>query len=166
MIAGSIADVVGKRLVNLTGSFILGSGFVKAGTQLIVMRALTGVAVSLCLPTAIGILSNAAPNGKMRNLGFACLGLSSPFGFSVGLVLGGVFVDTIGWRFVYYLGGAVTIILFFVGIWILPADIPSGPTTFKRVRTEIDWIGAVIATAWVFSAMFSRKLCIQTAIFS
>ena len=144
--------MIGKRLVNLVGCFLLGcfnlaTGFAKTGVDLIVLRAIQGIAVSMCLPTAIGILSTSAAKGKLRNVGFACLGLSPALGFSIGLVLGGVFVDTVGWRVGYYICGAANLLLFFVGIWTLPADNARGQYTLTRLKSEIDWVGASIATA-------------------
>lgn len=62
-------------------------------------------------------------------------------------MLGGVFVDTIGWRLGYYLGGAATVALFFVGIWVLPLDKLRERSVLERLGSEIDWVGAAIATA-------------------
>lgn len=47
-------------------------------------RAMQGIAVALCLPTSVGILTNAVESGKRRNVGFACMGLGQPLGFSAG----------------------------------------------------------------------------------
>lgn len=115
-----------------------------------------GVAVALQLPTSVGILANAVPPGKGRNIGFSCLGLAQPLGFSVGLVLGGVFLDTIGWRFGYYLCGAVTLVFFLLGIWALPPDRLAEPASFKRLRSQVDWVGAAIVTGGL--AMFAYVL--------
>ena len=144
--------MVGKRLVYLIGSLLLGCltlacGLARTGTEFIVFRAAQGIAVSMCLPTAIGILSSSTASGTVRNVGFSCLGLSQAFGFAIGLVLGGFFVDTIGWRIGYYLNGATIIALFLSGIWILPVDDSSSAPTLERLRTEIDWVGAAIATS-------------------
>jgi MFS family permease len=109
-------------------------------------RALQGIAVSLCLPTSVAIVTNAIPSGRKRNLAFSCLGFVQPIGFSTGLVLGGVFLDTIGWRFGYYLCGAVTLVLFIVSIWALPSDeVTETLSNFATLKTEIDWNGAIIA---------------------
>lgn len=102
----------------------------------------------MCLPTAFSILTDTMPVGKRRNIGFACLGLGQPFGFSVGLVLGGVFQSsTLGWRFGYYLCAGVTFILAAVNFFKLPKDRPREPFTFHRLRTEIDWIGILLSSS-------------------
>lgn len=152
LLAGSIADVIGNRIINLAGCllvgiFIIACGLARSGIELIMFRALQGIAVSLCLPTSIAIVANAVPSGRQRNIGFSTIGFVQPFGFSVGLVLGGVFVDTVGWRFGWYICGGLTLVLFAVSIWALPKDEVSETSNLARLKTEIDWIGAAMSCA-------------------
>lgn len=153
LLAGSLADFFGNRMVNLIGclllgTFILGCGVAQTGIQLIVFRTFQGIATSMCLPTVFSILTNSMPAGKRRNIGFACLGLGQPFGFSLGLVSGGLFQDSpLGWRFGYYLCTGITFILTAVNFFKLPADKPRGRFTFHRLRTEIDWIGILLSSS-------------------
>lgn len=129
------------------GVFVLATGLARSGIQLILFRAFQGVAISLCLPTAVSILTDNFPNGRRRNVGFACLGLGQPLGFSVGLVLGGFFVDSIGWRVGYYLCAGASIIVFLAGVWFLPRDRHRDEFSWRRLLQEIDWIGAMLASA-------------------
>ena len=152
LLAGAVADVVGSRPIYLmgcflTGCFVLGCGLAQTGIQLIMFRAMQGIALALCLPTSVGILTGTVPSGKRRNIGFACLGLGQPLGFSIGLVLGGVFVDTIGWRVGWYGCAALIFALFVVGMFSIPKDTLRRPPTIKLLMTEIDWVGAILATA-------------------
>lgn len=76
ILAGSIADVVGSRTVFLVGCFVQGvfvlaCGLAKTGIQLIVFRSMQGIAVSMCLPTAVSIITTAFQHGRLRNLGLA-----------------------------------------------------------------------------------------------
>ncbi|KAJ3575749.1 hypothetical protein NPX13_g3927 [Xylaria arbuscula] len=103
LVSGSVADAVGSRVIFLIGAllqsaFILGCGLARTSIQLVIFRALQGISVALCLPTATDILSNTMSPGRRRNVGFACTGLGQSLGYSAGLVLGGLFVDTLGWR--------------------------------------------------------------------
>ena len=135
---------------------MLACGFARTGIELIMFRALHGIALSLCLPTSVAIVANAVPTGRPRNIGFACLGFVMPLGFSLGLVLGGVLLDTIGWRFGYYLCGALTLLLFVVSTWALPADKPVEGGNLKKLKTDIDWVGAALASTCL--ALFSYVL--------
>ena len=113
-------------------------------------RAMQGIAVSLHLPTSMAILSTSVPSGQRRNIGMSCLGISQCIGFSVGLVLGGIFQETVGWRVGYYASGAIAVALFFVGTWSLPPDQTLSPPTqvsmLKRLVIEIDWVGVWLAS--------------------
>lgn len=76
ILAGSIADVISSRKVFLLGCFlqgifVLACGLAHTGIQLIMFRAMQGVAVSMCLPTAVSIITTAFQHGRLRNLGLA-----------------------------------------------------------------------------------------------
>ncbi|KAI0201867.1 MFS general substrate transporter [Astrocystis sublimbata] len=152
LLAGSVADVVGPKRVNLAGSllsaaFSLAAGFARTGNDIIAFRAIQGVANAIIVPSAISIASTNMKDGRPRNLGFACLGLAQPIGFSLGLVLGGVFVDTTGWRTAFYFSGAATFALLLVGFWALPKDhSQSSKSPWERLISDIDWVGAIVAS--------------------
>jgi MFS family permease len=126
--------------------FILACGFARTGIELIMFRAMQGIAVSLCLPTSVAIVANSVPSGRKRNIGFSCLGFVQPIGFSLGLVLEGVIVDTVGWRLSYYLTGSLSLALFMLSLWALPYDTVMERSVLVKARKEIDWIGAVMAS--------------------
>ncbi|KAK4663760.1 uncharacterized protein QC763_503090 [Podospora pseudopauciseta] len=168
LLAGSIADVVGVKKVNLVGSFLssifaLACGLAQTEGQIIAFRALQGITNAIIAPSAISIISNSVAEGRPRNMGFACLGFSQPLGFSLGLVLTGVMTDTVGWRPAFYLVAACSIVLFTIGIWSLPQDIHSSgsQSVLRRLGGEIDWIGVGLASMGL--AMFSYVLASLSA---
>ncbi|KAL7755402.1 hypothetical protein ACKLNR_014500 [Fusarium oxysporum f. sp. zingiberi] len=167
LLAGAVADVMGARLVNMTGCiangiFMLSCGFVKNGRELVVLRALQGVAIAMHLASSVALVSQTQPRGRGRNVSFACLGLSQLLGFSFGLVVGGVLVDTIGWRFGWYLYGGTTLLLSVVGLWSLPRSMRLGSSRdiLDRLRSRVDWMGTLLASA------FMASLCYFLAIIS
>ncbi|KAI1976501.1 hypothetical protein LOZ53_001771 [Ophidiomyces ophidiicola] len=125
LIAGALADLVGDRLINITGTILLtisalGSAIATSGLSLIMFRLVEGLSVSMCLPTGVSIITRSFPPGKRRNIGFACLGLSQPLGFSLGMVLEGLFATA--------------------------PDLERPNFHWRSVLYEIDWIGALIAS--------------------
>ena len=149
LIFGSVADVVGSKRVWLTGAglyiaFTLACGLARTGIQLIIFRTILGIAISMCLPSAVSVTTNSFPQGKRRNIGFACMGMGQPLGYSLGLILGGVFTNTIGWRWGYYLSAIINTALFVGAIWGLPAVGERKIVSWGRLLHEIDWIGALI----------------------
>ncbi|SCO92591.1 uncharacterized protein FRV6_16719 [Fusarium oxysporum] len=88
-------------------------------------------------------------------MSFACLGLSQLLGFTFGLVIGGVLVDTVGWRSGWYLYGGATLLLSAVGLWALPKSEPLGfRNTFGDLISRVDWIGALLASASMASLSY------------
>lgn len=168
LLAGAVADVVGPRPVNLTGGFLLAvlivaCGLARTGIELIMFRAMQGIASALVVPSSISIVSTAVESGRPRNLGFASLGLAMPLGFALGLVLGGVFVSSLGWRAGYYIGGAVAFLLWAVGTRALPvvSRAPSELPLLKRLAKEVDWVGAALCSTSL--ATFSYVLAMMSA---
>lgn len=163
LLAGSIADVVGVKRVNLVGSFLLAitalaCGLARNGSQIIAFRALQGISYAIVTPSSTSIISTSIEEGRPRNIGFACLGLAGPLGFSLGLVLSGIMISTVGWRPAFYLATAASTSLFVIGIWAIPWDQPQRPgrSTWKRLVAEIDWTGMLLASAGL--AMLSYVL--------
>ncbi len=149
LIFGAVADVVGSKRVWLAGAgfyiaFTLACGLARTGIQLIIFRTILGIAISMCLPSAVSITTNSFPRGKRRNIGFACMGMGQPLGYSIGLILGGVFTNTIGWRWGYYLSAIINAALFVAALWGLPAAKTREAVSWGRLLHEIDWIGALI----------------------
>ncbi|SCO92827.1 uncharacterized protein FRV6_16955 [Fusarium oxysporum] len=105
--------------------------------------------------SSVALVADTQPRGQSRNMSFACLGLSQLLGFTFGLVIGGVLVDTVGWRSGWYLYGGATLLLSAVGLWALPKSEPLGfRNTFGDLISRVDWIGALLASASMASLSY------------
>lgn len=164
LISGTLADVIGARpvellAITLLGAFTLACGLSSNGIQLVLFRAFQGIAEAMHLPCSVSLVARYVPSGPRRNSSFACLGLSAPLGFSVGLVLGGVLVGTIGWRAGFYIPGAVMLVQALTSFRLIPrAESLPAREILHKLKSETDWIGAAIASAGL--AMFSYVLAI------
>ena len=114
---------------------------------MVVFRALSGVAISFCLPTAVSIITSTFPEGKRRNIAFASLGAGQPIGFSLGLTLGGVINDTIGWRWGFHIIAIANAIVFVIGYAGLPKLEVRQANVWERLKTDIDWVGIFIGAS-------------------
>jgi MFS family permease len=150
LIFGSVGDVVGPKKVWLTGAFLyaiftMAIGLCRSAGQLIAFRALLGFSISMCLPTAVSLTTNSFLPGRWRNLAFACQGMGQPLGYSVGLILGGVFTDTIGWRWSFYISAITNAVLFVCAFRVLPStSATENQDILRSLQNDIDWIGASI----------------------
>ncbi|KAI4728787.1 MFS general substrate transporter [Aureobasidium sp. EXF-10728] len=155
MLAGSVTDVIGTRPLILTANMLLvatalGCGLARTGGELVAFRGLQGVCNAMAIPASISVISTSIAKGRPRNLGFACLGFSGPLGFLLGLVLGGVFVDSIGWRSAFYLVTASSFALCGLGFWVLPRNVQLQAGRDRSIRKQlmfdIDWIGTLLVS--------------------
>ncbi|KAH4237090.1 hypothetical protein HBI06_053100 [Parastagonospora nodorum] len=154
LIFGAVADIIGTKLMWLAGTYLyivftLAVGFSRSGIQIIMFRMLQGASIAMSLPTTVSLITNTFPKGSWRNVAFAIVGIGSPLGFALGLVLGGVFTDTIGWRWAYYITAILNFLISTSAVWLLP-NVHIGQhsaSRASRLAREIDWIGAVIISA-------------------
>lgn len=103
---GKLADLRGRRPVMLAGIafFVLGSVLCGAATtmpQLIAFRAVQGVGAGALQPVAltiIGDLFTVEERGRIQGVFGAVWGIAG----ASGPVLGGLIVDALGWRWVFF----------------------------------------------------------------
>ncbi|KAK7427034.1 hypothetical protein QQZ08_006461 [Neonectria magnoliae] len=157
LLMGAVADVVGTRPVFLLGAALyaaatLAVGLARDAAQLIVFRALQGVAMSLCMPSAVSLITTTFPSGRLRNVAFAVFGGGSPLGFAIGLVLGGVFVQLSGWRTAFYMAAGINAVTVVLAWFTLPRTTPVANMRHHFVH-GFDWVG--VASANVCLALFS-----------
>lgn len=149
---GSLADVVGAKNNYITGSllsagWILASGLARTGIQLIVFRALHGIAISMCLPSSVSILTSNFKPGQWRNAAFASLGAAQPTGFLIGLFLGGILTDLVSWRLCFYLVAGINAAVLLLSIFCIPANPLERGTALERFRSKVDWVGVILISS-------------------
>ena len=74
------------------------------------------------------------------------MGAGQPFGFCVGLVLGGLLIDSIGWRAGYYICAAANLAFALVSFCSLPKTTHESSNVLLRLKRELDWLGAAIVS--------------------
>lgn len=104
--AGAWADRIGSRAAYLIGLgiFALGSAACAAAPSmgaLIAARAVQGLGAALLMPCSLALIAHAFPAGPERRGALAVWGGLSGVGLSAGPVIGGVLVDTVGWRYIF-----------------------------------------------------------------
>lgn len=156
LLCATISDLLGHRSVCLAGSLLqtasaLGAGLTQTSTQLIALRTLAGLAASLCLPSAVGIVSQSFPEQhvpRTRAIAFSAMGGGQAVGFGLGLGLGGVFSDTVGWRWGFHATAGLNALVMFLSWYSIPnssgGPVTSGRDTLRRLQKELDWCGAAL----------------------
>jgi EmrB/QacA subfamily drug resistance transporter len=104
---GRVGDLFGRKRIYMTGFllFIFGSalcGLSQSPAQLILFRCLQAIGGSMLTANGRAIVSTVFPSGERgKALGYTSVALHT--GFLTGPTLGGFLIDTLGWRWIFYI---------------------------------------------------------------
>jgi EmrB/QacA subfamily drug resistance transporter len=106
--AGTLADLYGRRRIFALGIalFALGSlvcGLASNAPVLIGGRAVAGLGAALEIPTSLAILTVAYQDTKQRTQALGVWASCNGLAFIIGPTLGGVLVESVGWRSIFLL---------------------------------------------------------------
>lgn len=166
LLFGSLADAFGSHRVYLLGivlqtAFTLGTALVHTSTQLLVCRALAGLAQAAILPSSVGLIVRTCPEGRMRNIAFASMGSGQPLGFSIGLVMAGGLIESLGWRSGFYVAAGINLFVCVLALFSLAGPARAAPVDWQSLKGSIDWAGTMVMTTLL--ALVSYVLTIITA---
>jgi MFS family permease len=151
-LAGKIGDVRGHRqmfLAGLAGSVVttVACGLAWDAGSLIAFRVLFGLAGAFVIPSAMSLMMHAyGPKRRATAMGwfqFAMTGAPT-----VGLVLGGPMIDYIGWRNMFFVFAATTVVTMVAAMRYLRPM----PT---RSEAVIDYMGGLSLAAAVLAALLA-----------
>ena len=147
---GKVGDLFGKKDVLKTGVIVFTvasflSGIAPNGTFLITARSLQGIGAALAAPNALALISTTFPKGKLRNKALALYGAMSGLGIVIGLLLGGLLTNTLGWRWVYFITIPIGLLVLF-GIRNL--------TDAEKSSGRLDIFGAITSTTGMAALLY------------
>jgi EmrB/QacA subfamily drug resistance transporter len=153
LLGGRAADLFGRRRMLLIGllafsAFSLLIGLSTSATELIVLRALQGLAAALMSPSALSIVLTTFDDGPERNRALAYWTLVATGGAAVGLLLGGFLTQYFDWQWNFFINVPIGAIIAFA-IWRIV------PVHEKEERhMDLDLPGAVLVTASLIALVF------------
>jgi len=98
------------------------SGFSQNYQMLIATRALAGLGPAAFLPASIMLLGKTYRPGPRKNLVFGLYGAVAPLGFFFGIIIGGVTVEYMTWRWYFFLGSIVLAAVCVTSFVTIPRD--------------------------------------------
>ncbi len=138
---GKLGDLYGRKtffqaaiVIFLIGSVL--SGLSQSITQLIIFRAIQGIGGGGLMVGAQTIVGDVVPpreRGRYQGFFGAVFGVASV----VGPLLGGFLVDSLSWRWVFYVNVPVGIVALVVVAAVLPGAL-------SRVKRSIDYLGTIM----------------------
>ena len=178
-IAGKLADLLGRRVIYVTGLviFMVGSalcGMANDMTELIIYRGLQGIGGGIMMPMAmvvIGDVFTGKERAKWQGVFGGLYGLASVIGSQIG----GFIVDHLNWRWVFYINlpvGILATIFIAMGLSKYKAE---GPVKFDLAGMFTMVVGVVSLllaltfggdkyewTSWQIIALFAVALVFLT----
>lgn len=100
-------------------------GVTDSAALLIVTRVVKGCCAALTAPAGLAIISIAFQDGPQRRKAVSIYSLFGAVGFTTGLLLAGVLVES-SWRWTFLFPAPVALVLLLFGLWLLPHDSAAG----------------------------------------
>lgn len=151
-LAGSIADVYGRKWLYVAGVsvFLIGSvlsGLAQSMDQLIAARAVQGLGGGTMMALSfvtVGDLFPPSERGKYQGIIAGMFGVSSVLGPTIG----GFVTDNLSWHWIFYINLPLGIPVLFLFIRLFPDVKPA------RSR-RIDWFGALLMVLSIVPALLT-----------
>ncbi|MFE9912999.1 MFS transporter [Streptomyces clavifer] len=143
LLGGRLGDILGRRRVFIFGVllFVFASllgGLSQESWQLLAARALQGVGGAIASPTALSLITTTFREGPERNRAFGVFAAVSAGGSAIGLLAGGVLVEWLDWRWVFFVNVPIGL--------LIAAATPRYIKESERHPGHFDVLGALTST--------------------
>ncbi|QNE20381.1 MFS transporter [Kribbella qitaiheensis] len=154
LLGGRMSDLLGPRRVFIAGLLLFGATSLVAGLSnspefLIGARAVQGLGGALLSPAALAILTVTFAHGRERNIAMGVWGGLAGLGGTLGVVAGGVLVDSLSWQWVFFVNVPIVLAL----VALIPVFVRDTRHNEGRDRT-FDTAGAVLGTAGLLAVVY------------
>lgn len=151
LLGGRIGDAWGRRRALQIGIviFVIASlvgGLGQNAEMLITARAAQGIGAALAAPNALALIATTFEDRKMRDNALSLYGAMSGIGIVVGLLLGGILTDTLGWRWVFFINIPIGLLVLLGSRTLAAAERHTG---------RLGMTGAVLGTAGMIALVYA-----------
>src|SRR5919106_4059118 len=141
---GSMGDRFGRRRIFCSGVALfalasIGCGLAASVSQLIVARAIQGVAGALLVPGSLAIISASFDEAR-RGQAIGTWSRFTAITAGVGPVIGGWLIEHVSWRAVFFINVPLALIVLLISSLHVPE------TRDDDANAALDWWGAAFAT--------------------
>ena len=154
LLGGRAADLLGRRRVFVSGLALyagasLAGGLATAPEFLLAARAVQGLGGALVFPATLVLVNTTFAEGRERNRALAVWGGAGAAGLVVGVLLGGVLTQALGWEAVFFVNVPLSGLAVLLAFLLIAAD----PEPERRRRFDLP--GALSVTLGVTLLVFA-----------
>ncbi len=147
-----LGDLFGRKRIFLVGLlfFMLGSlasGLASSNMLLNVFRGFQGIGGAAMMSLSLSIVTSSFP-AKQRGLALGIWSSAVGLAVSGGPLIGGILVDSFGWRSIFLINLPVGILAFILGVLFIQEN--------SKIQTgKLDFGGLFFSTLMIFSTIFA-----------
>src|SRR3954471_9049878 len=155
LLGGRAADRLGRRRLFVAGIALFSGaslicGLAQSEAMLLVARGAQGLGGAMVSPAALSIILTTFAEGSERNRALAVWGAIAGAGGAIGLLLGGVMVEALTWRWVFFINVPIGATL----VAMAPRIVPESRSE-SGARGGYDAQGAVAITLGLMALVFT-----------
>jgi EmrB/QacA subfamily drug resistance transporter len=145
---GRLADLLGRKTLYTWGFLVFVAGSAACGLApslgwLIVCRILQACGAAMLQANSVAIITAAVPRRALgRAIGVQ--GAAQAVGLSVGPSVGGLLIDTLGWRWVFFIAVPFGVLGTLLGWLVLPCTSRAAAASAASEPERFDWLGAAL----------------------
>ena len=152
LIIGKISDVVGRKRIYVVGIAVFTLGLLTCALaqsigQLIFFRALQAIGAAMTISCGTAIVTEAFPPNQVGK-GLGSLGVSVSLGFIAGPILGGLLLDWLDWRSIFYVRIPLGLAALLMATLFLKKD------ESQHGEIRLDVLGTLTSSAGIFLFVF------------
>ena len=119
LLGGRVADLVGRRIVFVSGLILFTAASLACGLShsagsadlLIAARAVQGIGAAIISPAALSIVTTTFTEGAERNKALGIWGALGGSGAAAGVLLGGILTKYLGWEWIFFVNVPVGVLV-------------------------------------------------------
>jgi EmrB/QacA subfamily drug resistance transporter len=145
LLMGRAGDLYGRRRLFMAGHALFATASLAGGLAwepwvLVAARCAQGAGGAALMPASLSLVTTVFAEGEERNRAVGVYGAMGSVGFVLGMVLGGVITEFLGWRWVLFVNVPVALVV----LALAPVAVPESRS--EGAPRDLDVPGALTAT--------------------